>query len=441
MTDDFDARYYSFLDKSKTERLVIRNVRDEAEKKGFVPVTGKEELVPGDKVYFMNRSKSLVLVTVGKNQISDGLNLVAVHSDSPRLDLKPNPLYEESGISLLRTQYYGGIKKYQWAAIPLQLTGTVVLKSGKRVEVSIGDGPDDPVFTIPDLLPHLAKYAQNERTAKDALKGEELQVLFGIALKTELLEKLENTYGMEEEDFLSAELELVPALATRDVGFDRSLVGGYGQDDRVCVFTAVQALFSLADEIPETTAVVYIADKEEAGSVGATSLDSQYLEFVTEELIRKTTGQAASDLLNRTLWNSHALSADVTVAFDPVFKAVHDEQNAAKLGSGIVLSKFIGSGGKMHCQDADAEYVASIRRLLTIAGVKYQGAAFGKVDEGGGGTVARYLAARGIEVLNAGPALLGMHSPFEIASKTDIRETCNAYSAFFRAGKDAFFAG
>ena len=429
--EEYIKRYRKFLDRSKTERLFIENARLEAVAHGYVSINGKSSLKSGDKIYFMNRRKNLLLAVIGQRPLQEGFRLIASHVDSPRLDLKPLPLYEETGISLLKTQYYGGIKKYQWASIPLSLIGTVILKSGEAVHISLGEEENDPVFTIPDLLPHLAKNIQNERTTADVIKGEELQVLFGTTVKTSLLEKLKTLYGMDEEDFLSAELELVPTFNSREVGLDRSLIGGYGQDDRACAIAALQSLWSIEGAVPEHTALVYLVDKEETGNVGATGLDSQYLEYVIEELLLATTGVSGSTLLRKTLWNGKALSADVTVAFDPVFKAVHDEQNAAKLGKGIVLSKFIGPGGKMNCQDADAEYVAEIRRLLTDAGVLYQGAAFGKVDEGGGGTVARYLSAKGLQVLNAGPALLGMHSPFEIASKIDIYETYRAFKAFF----------
>jgi len=429
--EEYIARYRHFLDRSKTERLFVRNAAESAREHGFVFIGDKERLESGDKVYFLNRRKNIVLAVIGTQPLPEGFRLVAAHVDSPRLDLKPLPLYEEGGITLLKSQYYGGIKKYQWASIPLSLIGTVILKSGKTVDVAIGEAPGDPVFTIPDLLPHLAKKMQNERTTTEVIKGEELHVLVGLSLKAAILEKLETDYGMEEEDFLSAELELVPAFGSRDVGLDRSLVGGYGQDDRACAFAALESLWSLENRIPESTAIVYLADKEETGNVGSTGIDSGYLELVIEELLQKTAGPSGGALLRKTLWNGRALSADVTVAYDPVFKAVPDEQNAAKLGKGIVLSKFIGPGGKMNCQDTDAEYVAEIRQLLTGAGVSYQGAAFGKIDEGGGGTVARYLSSKGLQVLNAGPAMLGMHSPFEIAAKFDMYETFRAFKAFF----------
>lgn len=428
--EQYIARYRHFLDRSKTERLFVRNAAESAREHGFVPVATKDRLKPGDRIYFINRQKNIILAVIGSQPLPAGFRLVAAHVDSPRLDLKPLPLYEEGGITLLKSQYYGGIKKYQWASIPLSLVGTVVLLSGKTVEIEIGEAPGDPVFTIPDLLPHLAKKLQNDRTTTEVIKGEELHVLVGLSLKAAILDKLKNDFGMEEEDFLSAELELVPAFNSREVGLDRSLVGGYGQDDRVCAIAALESLWAMEDRTPESTAIVYLADKEETGNVGSTGIDSGYLELVIEELLTKTEGVPGTTLLRQTLWNGKALSADVTVAYDPVFKAVHDEQNAAKLGKGIVLSKFIGPGGKMNCQDADAEYVAEIRQLLAAAGVRYQGAAFGKIDEGGGGTVARYLSSKGLHVLNAGPAMLGMHSPFEITAKSDIYETFRAFKAF-----------
>lgn len=432
MADDYIVRYRDFLDRSKTERLFVLNAREEAIKRGFTPEPEKKTLVPGDRVFFENRNKNLVLVTVGKKPVPEGFRLIASHVDSPRLDLKPLPLREESGITLLMTQYYGGIKKYQWASIPLSLIGSVILKSGKTVDISLGESSDDPAFIIPDILPHLAKKAQNDRNATEVLRGEELQVLFGTEPKDALLRKLKESYGIDEEDFLSAELELVPAYRSRELGLDRSLVGGYGQDDRICAYAALDAILDPENETPEETSIVYLADKEETGSVGATGMNSHYMEFVISELLEKTEGASSMNLLLRTLWNGKALSADVTVAFDPVFKSVHDEQNAAKLRGGIVLSKFIGGGGKMNCHDADAEYVAEIRQLLSSSGIKYQGAMFGKIDEGGGATVARYLSSKGMQVLNAGPAILGMHSPFEIAAKEDIISTSLSFQAFFR---------
>lgn len=432
MTDDYIVRYRDFLDRSKTERLFVRNAREEAVVRGFTSESERKTLKPGDRIFFENRNKNLVLVTMGKKPLPEGFRLIASHVDSPRLDLKPLPLREESGITLLMTQYYGGIKKYQWASIPLSLVGTVILKSGIAVDVAIGESPEDPAFIIPDILPHLAKKAQNERNATEVLSGEELQVLFGTDPKETLLRKLKDDYGIDEEDFLSAELELVPSYRSRELGLDRSLVGGYGQDDRICAYAALDAILESGDEIPEETSIVYLADKEETGSVGSTGMNSHYLEYVLSGLLEKTEGSSDMHLLLSTMWNGKALSADVTVAFDPVFKAVHDEQNAAKLRGGIVLSKFIGGGGKMNCHDADAEYVAEIRRLFSSAGVKYQGAMFGKIDEGGGATVARYLSSKGMQVLNAGPAILGMHSPFEIAAKEDILSTHLAFKAFFR---------
>ena len=336
MTDDYIVRYRNFLDRSKTERLFIRNAREEAVKRGFTPETEKKTIAPGDRVFFENRNKNLVLVTVGKKPLPEGFRLIASHVDSPRLDLKPLPLREESGITLLMTQYYGGITKYQWASIPLSLIGSVILKSGKTVDISLGESSDDPAFIIPDILPHLAKKAQNDRNATEVLRGEELQVLFGTEPKDALLRKLKESYGIDEEDFLSAELELVPAYRSRELGLDRSLVGGYGQDDRICAYAAIEAIFSAGNDIPNETSIVYLADKEETGSVGSTGMNSHYLEYVVSGLLEKTEGASNMNLLLRTLWSGKALSADVTVAFDPVFKSVHDEQNAAKLRGGIV---------------------------------------------------------------------------------------------------------
>ncbi|MFA6504529.1 MAG: aminopeptidase [Treponemataceae bacterium] len=432
----FSDAYRRFLDSAKTERAVVAKVLAAAKAEGFLSAIEQAELKGGDRVYFENRAKNVVLAVIGKRPLHEGFRLIAAHADSPRLDLKPNPLQDEGGYILLKTQYYGGVKKYQWAGIPLALYGVVFLADGRKVDISIGDGEEDPVFSIPDLLPHLSEKIQNDRPSKETLKGEELRIVFGCsdsgALKDEILSKLKKEYGITEDDFVSAELQAVPAGRSREVGLDRNLIGAYGQDDRAGVFTAVEAIFSLGREVvPEHTALCFIVDKEEVGSAGSTGLESRYLEVIVGELLDRT-GHSCNDLmLRRALWNSRALSADVTVGFDPVFKAVHDEQNAARLGRGIVLTKYFGGKGKMHSNDADAEYLNEIRRLFLREGVRFQFAVFGQVDEGGGATVSRFLANLGIRTVDAGPAVLGMHSPFELSSKDDIFQTYRGFKAFF----------
>lgn len=441
----FCEGYKKFLDLAKTEREFVEEAVKLAEEKGFKNADTLDAFGVGDKIYYVNRNKNIVLAVIGKEDITKGANFIVSHIDSPRLDLKQRPLYEDSEYALMKTHYYGGIKKYHWAAIPLSMHGVVVLKSGQTVKIKIGEDENDPVFTIPDLLPHLDRNVQRERKAGEVLKGEELNILVGSipsSIKDEkvkelfkyaVLEKLNEIYGIDEEDFISAELELVPAYKAKDIGIDRGIIGGYGHDDRVCSYTSLIALLELVDT-PEKTVVCYLADKEEIGSTGSTGLESRYLEYFMSDIIYKIKGDGYNDyLLRKCLWNSKALSSDVNVGFDPIFKSVHDPQNAAKLGYGIVLTKYTGSGGKYTSNDADAEYVAELRKVFDENGIKWQTGMLGKVDEGGGGTVAKYLAHFGILTIDAGPALLSMHSPFELVSKFDVYETYKAYKIFYRA--------
>ena len=438
--------YKKVLDIGKTEREFIDFGMELAKECGFIDARFKEVLVPGDKVYYVNREKNIVLAVIGKEDILNGINYVVSHIDSPRLDLKANPLYEEFELAYMKTHYYGGIKKYQWASIPLALHGVVVLGDGRRVNIVIGEHEDDPVFTVPDILPHLDRVVQGERKAREVIKGEELQIIVGSIptmikddeikdiVKYNVLERLNKAYGMIEEDFISAELELVPSQRAKDVGIDRSLIGAYGQDDRICGYTSLRAILDI-DNIPERTAVCFLADKEETGSDGSTGLQSQFLEYFTSDLISKVKKSYSDLYLKRTLWNSKALSSDVTVGVDPVFKSVNDPQNVAQLNYGIVITKYTGSGGKYGTNDADAEYVGEIRKLFNENGIKWQTGMLGKIDEGGGGTVAKYLAMKGIRTIDVGPALLAMHSPFEVSSKLDVYETYRAYKVFFENPK------
>lgn len=438
--------YKKVLDLGKTEREFVELATSFAKECGFIDARLKDTLVPGDKVYYLNRHKNIVLSVIGKEDILKGINYIVSHIDSPRLDLKQNPLYEELELAYMKTHYYGGIKKYQWASIPLALHGVVVLSNGEKVKVVIGEHEDDPVFTVPDILPHLDRKVQGDRTAREVIKGEELQIIVGSipatindeeikdSVKYAILEKLNDIYGIVEEDFISAELELVPSQKAKDVGLDRSLIGAYGQDDRICAYTSLRAILDMQD-VPERTAVCFLADKEETGSDGSTGLQSDFIDYFTADMIFKTKRIYSDLYLKETLWNSKALSSDVNAGIDPIFKSVHDEQNAPKLGYGVVIVKYTGSGGKYGTNDADAEYVGEIRKMLNDNGVLWQTGMLGKVDEGGGGTVAKYLAKKGISTIDIGPALLAMHSPFEISSKLDVFETYKAYKAFYRGEK------
>lgn len=439
----FTEDYKKFLDLGKTEREVVKITEKVAKENGFVFIDEKDKLVSGDKVYFINRKKNIVLAIIGEEDILSGINYIVSHIDSPRIDIKQNPLYEELELAYMKTHYYGGIKKYQWASIPLALHGVVVLEDGNKVNITIGEKDSDPIFMIPDLLPHLWGKSQAERKAPEVFLGEELQIIVGTlplyvkdsdiknSIKENILDILKKDYNMVEEDFVSAELQLVPAGKARDLGLDRSLVAAYGQDDRICAYTSLKAILDIK-ETPKHTLICFLADKEETGSNGSTGLQSTYLEYFTSEIILKIKGQFNHFDLQKTLWNSKALSSDVNVAMDPIFKNVHDSMNAAKLNNGIVVTKYTGARGKSGTNDADAEFVAEIRKVLNENDIAWQIGMLGKVDEGGGGTVAMYLAQKGIRTIDVGPALLSMHAPMEISSKLDIYETYRAYKAFYR---------
>lgn len=440
---EFAEGYKRFLNIAKTEREFVNETVKVVEAHGFINAEKLDSLKTGDKIYYLNRGKNIVLVVVGKEEIEKGVNFVVSHADVPRLDLKGNPLYEDTELAMMKTHYYGGIKKYQWVSIPLALHGVVILENGNKVDISIGEDENDPVFTIPDILPHLARKVQGERKAADVIKGEELNIIIGSIpssiedkeikekVKYAVLEKLNERYGMVEEDFISAELQIVPAFKAKDVGLDRGIVGAYGHDDRICGYTSLRAILDL-EEIPNKTAICFIVDKEEIGSSGSTGLESNYLEYFMADIINKVNGEYNEINLKKTLWNSKALSADVNDAINPMFKEVHDSLNAAKLGYGIVVTKYTGSGGKYSSNDADAEFVHEIRTLLNKNNITWQIGMLGKVDEGGGGTVAKYLANFGIRTIDVGPALLAMHSPFELASKFDIYETYISYKVFYK---------
>ncbi|MGO9176047.1 MAG: aminopeptidase [Desulfobaccales bacterium] len=430
-------QYKTFLDRAKTEREAVQEIVRQAQARGFVDLSSR---TPGPRVFYNYKGKSIALVVQGKRPLSSGLRLVASHIDSPRLDLKPYPLYEDADLTFLKTHYYGGIKKYQWLARPLAIHGVILKADGASVDLQIGEDPADPVFTVLDLLPHLARKAQMEKKVTEAFEGEKLNVLVGALplgntetkerFKLHFLKLLEERYGINEEDFTSAEVEVVPAGPARDLGWDRSLVGAYGQDDRACAYAELAAALDLQE--PEHTCVALFYDKEETGSDGNTSAKSCLLQEIVELLLERQ-GETPQGR-RRVLMASRAISADVTGALDPDWPEVSEKRNAARLGYGVGLSKYSGSGGKYFTSDANAEYVAWLRKVFQEHGVIWQAGQLGKVDEGGGGTIAKFLAIHGLEIIDCGTPLLSMHSPFEVASKADLYMTFKAYRAFFGAG-------
>lgn len=434
--NSFCEGYKTFLDNGKTERQCAAIGEQMLKEKGFTEL-GDGAMVPGGKYYKIYKKKVTAAVIAGKKGLEEGVNLIISHVDSPRLDLKPNPVYEDSDICLLKTHYYGGMKKYQWTAVPLMLTGTVIKQDGTAVDVNIGDGENDPVLYISDLLPHLAA-SQMDRKLREGVKGEELNVLAGTVpyladeeepakpVKENILHILNDMYGMTEEDFLSAELTLVPALKAKDAGFDRSMVAAYGQDDKVCAYTSMEAIMSVTD--PEKTCICIWADKEEIGSMGVTGMQSDFLVNFLGRLAEKQ-NVSLYDVID----NSICLSADVDAAFDPTYKQVYDTQNSAKMGGGIILTKYTGSRGKSGTSDASAETTAKIRKIFNENGVVWQTGELGKVDEGGGGTVAQFVANRGIDTIDCGVGVISMHAPYELTAKSDVYMAYRGYKAFFEA--------
>ena len=430
--DKFCEGYKAFLDTAKTEREAAAEIVKMAKARGFEEFSAKNKYKPGDKVYYLNREKSVILAVIGKESIEDGVNLVAAHIDSPRLDMKQNPLYEKDEVAYFKTHYYGGIKKYQWPTVPLSLHGVIIKADGTKVTVNIGEDENDPVFCVSDLLPHLAD-EQYKRPAPKLIKGEELNIIIGSRpfrddegselVKLNIMLILNEKYGIVESDFISAELEAVPAFKAKDVGFDRSLVGAYGQDDRVCAYTELMAVLELNN--PEKTAVAILTDKEETGSDGTTGLRSAYLRYFIADLA------ATFGVKGRTvLHNSRCLSADVNAAFDPTFPDVFEKRNAALLNGGVCVTKYTGSRGKSGTSDASAEFAGEVRRLLDAEGVIWQTGELGKVDIGGGGTVAAYIANLDVNTIDVGVPVLSMHAPFEITAKTDIWAAYRAFAAF-----------
>ncbi len=444
---DFGEGYKSFLSACKTERECVKEFVLQAQAAGYRDLHAvlKEggSIASGDKLYAVNMDKSLMLFVIGRKRLTEGMNILGAHIDSPRLDIKQNPLYEDTQMALLDTHYYGGVKKYQWVALPLAIHGVVVKKDGTVIEVNVGEKEDDPVFGISDLLVHLSK-DQMEKKAAKVIEGENLDLLVGSmpavcneedkekakdTVKANILKLLQEQYQIEEDDFLSAELEVVPAGKARDYGFDRSMVMGYGHDDRVCAYASFKAMLE-AGSCEKTTACLLV-DKEEIGSVGATGMDSKYFEYMVKELLHAT-GEDSPVAFARTMMASQMLSTDVNAAFDPLFPEVMEKRNCSYMGRGIVFSKYTGRGGKGGSNDANPEYIAKLRRIFDDNDISFQMAELGKVDQGGGGTIAFILAAYGMQVIDSGVAVLNMHAPWEIISKADLYETKQGYRVFLK---------
>lgn len=441
---EFAEEYRKFISACKTERECVRTFVERAEAAGYLDIkkviAEGIKLESGARVYADNNGKALAMFIVGKKPMEEGMRILGAHVDSPRMDLKQNPFYEDTGLAMLDTHYYGVVKKYQWVTLPLALHGVVAKKDGSVVEVNIGDKPGDPVFGVSDLLIHLAG-EQMEKKAAKVIEGENLDLLIGSiplageekenakdTVKENILGILKEEYGIEEEDFLSAEIEVVPAGEARDYGFDRSMIMGYGHDDRVCAYPSFEAMLA-KNETPEYTSVCLLVDKEEIGSVGATGMQSRFFENMTAEVMAAA-GQYTELALRRALQNSHVLSSDVSAAFDPNYPSVMDKKNAAYFGKGMVFNKYTGSRGKSGSNDASAEYVGKLRAVMDDGNVFYQTAELGKVDQGGGGTIAYILANYGMQVIDSGVAVLNMHAPWEIISKADLYEAYKGYVAF-----------
>ena len=432
--------YKRYLDAGKTEREFVNLTVEEATRNGFVEIHTVAELVPGQRIYKSIKGKGLMLAVIGKQDVSQGFNILGAHIDSPRLDLKPNPLYEEADMAYLKTHYYGGIKKYQWPTIPLALHGMVIRRDGSQIYLQIGEREEDPIFYITDLLPHLGT-EQMSKKATEVIRGEDLNLLIGgrpvpekdvsQRFKMAILDHLHKEYGMVEKDLVSAEIEIVPAMKARDVGFDRSFVASYGHDDKVCSFPALMALFE--QELPEKTVVVMLSDKEETGSYGNTGAQSRLYEGFLVEVYAKVMGGYDELGYRKAIENTRMLSADVTNGYDPNFASVSDPRNAAYLSKGVVMEKYTGARGKSGTSDANAEFFSSILRVFAKQNVPWQTGELGKIDAGGGGTIAVYLANMGMEVIDCGVPVLSMHAPYEVISKADLYFTYMAYKVFVEA--------
>lgn len=435
---DLCDEYRVFLDEGKTERECVEKALEMAISNGFRNLDDVNELKAGDKVYRINRNKNIFLAVIGSEDIEKGINLVGAHIDSPRLDLKQNPLYESTGMALLKTHYYGGIKKYHWPAIPLAIHGVVITKDGNSVKINIGEKDNDPVFCITDLLPHLAK-DQMVKKMTEGIEGESLNILIGgmpvgdsdvkEKVKFSILKLLNAKYNMTERDFLSAEIEIVPAFKARNVGLDESFIGAYGQDDRVCAFTTLKGIFDV--KAPKRTAAAILVDKEEIGSTGNTGMLSAFFGMTVAEIIEKINGSCSMTSYNKVISNSACLSSDVGAAVDPNYEYVSEKKNASFAGCGMVLMKYTGARGKSESSDASAEFVYQIGKILDDDGVIWQTSELGKVDQGGGGTIAQYVANLNMDVIDCGVPVLSMHSPFEVTAKSDIYMAYRSYLAFY----------
>lgn len=434
---EYNEGYKDYISKNKTERACVKDSIRLAKEKGFKPLDSFETLKPGDKVYVNNRDKNIALFVIGNKPLTEGMRILGAHIDSPRMDLKQNPLYESEGFALADTHYYGGVKKYQWVTIPLSLYGVVAKKDGTVVDVVIGEDDNDPVVGISDLLIHLAADQLDKKAAK-VIEGENLDVTLGNmplvgeekdAVKANILKLLKDKYDIEEEDFVSAEIEVVPSGKARDYGLDRSMIAGYGHDDRVCAYTSLTAILDM--DVCDYTCCTILVDKEEIGSVGATGAHSLFFENTVGEMLVKI-GIDSFVQTRLTLSRSKMLSSDVSAGVDPLYVSVNDKKNAAYLGNGIVFNKYTGARGKSGSNDASAEYVARIRAFMDDAKIHYQTAELGKVDQGGGGTIAYILGNYNMDVIDAGIAVLNMHAPMEIVSKVDVYETYQAYKAFLK---------
>ena len=430
---NFCNDYIDFLNMCKTERETSRYIINKLENSGFKSIDSIDSLNNGDKVYLLNRDKSVYAAIIGSKKITDGLNIVGAHIDSPRLDLKPNPLYEDAKLALFKTHYYGGIKKYQWTTIPLSIHGVVVKPNGEKINITIGEDEYDPIFTITDILPHLAQ-EQYEKKIGKAIEGEDLNILIGSipnsdeSVKENIMNIINEKYGINEIDFYSSELEVVPAFKAKSLGFDKSMVAAYGQDDRVCAYSCLQALLNAKEN--NKTMVAIFSDKEEIGSVGNTGMSSEMFDLFISEILNKK-NENVPGAINKTYCNSMMLSADVGAGVDPNYQNASEKNNASFIGYGVELNKYTGSRGKSGASDANAEFVAKVRNIFETNNIKYQVSELGKVDLGGGGTIAYILANKGMDVIDCGVPVISMHSPYEVTSKYDIYSAYEAYKAFF----------
>lgn len=431
--------YRVFLDNGKTERECVKQSLDAAKAAGFVDMAELDTLKPGDKVYRINRNKNIFMAVIGTEDIRNGINIAGAHIDSPRLDLKQNPLYESTDMALLKTHYYGGIKKYQWPTIPLAIHGVIYNEKGEKLEIVIGEKEEDPVFVITDLLPHLAK-DQMTKKMTEGVEGENLNVLIGgmpveaegvkEKVKFSVLKLLHARYGITEKSFQSAEFEIVPAQKAKNVGLDESFIGSYGHDDRVCAYTTLRGILDI--EPPKRTAAAILVDKEEIGSTGNTGAQSAFMMMAIAELTEKLTGSCSVTALNRVIENSACMSSDVSAAVDPNFQSVSEPNNASYAGGGVAIMKYTGARGKSESSDANAEFVHEIGGLMDADGVIWQTGELGKVDQGGGGTIAQYVANLNMDVIDCGVPVLSMHAPFEVVAKSDVYMAYRAYKAFYK---------